>query len=124
MGAMKLALEESGLKKGDMVNAHATSTPLGDDIEASAVKRMFGGNGEISGESLPYLTSNKGSIGHLLAAAGAVEAVFTCLSVQNDIIPHTLNLVEPSTDYGNIVMKSPVRTEVNAAISNSFGFGG
>lgn len=123
--AMKLALEESELERVDMVNAHATSTPLGDDIEASAVKRIFGrGNGGISGENLPYLTSNKGAIGHLLAAAGAVEAVFTCLSVQNDIIPHTLNLVEPSTDYGNIVMTSPMRTEVNAAISNSFGFGG
>lgn len=121
--AMKLALEESGLDKVDMVNAHATSTPLGDDIEVNAVKRIFGGENEDIQE-LPYLTSNKGAIGHLLAAAGAVEAAFSCLSVQNDIIPHTLNLVDPSSDYKNIVMQNPVKTQVNAAISNSFGFGG
>ena len=70
------------------------------------------------------MTSNKGAIGHLLAAAGAVEAIFTCLSVKNDVIPHTLNLETPSSDYQRLVIGKPVETVVNSAISNSFGFGG
>ena len=115
--AMKLALRESEIDKVDLVNAHATSTPLGDDIEVSAVKRIFG-------KDLPYLTSNKGAIGHLLAAAGAVEGIFTVLSVKNDVIPCNLNLENPSSDYDKFVMGECLKTEVNSAISNSFGFGG
>merc|ERR1712066_20114 len=115
--AMKLALKESEIENVDLVNAHATSTPLGDDIEVSAVKRIFG-------ENLPFLTSNKGAIGHLLAAAGAVEGIFTVLSVKNDVIPCTLNLEDPSSNYDKFVMGECLKTEVNFAISNSFGFGG
>merc|ERR1711879_681492 len=87
--------------------------------EVAAVKRIFGEN-----NNLPFLTSNKGAIGHLLAAAGAVEGIFTTLSVKNDVIPCTLNLENPSSDYENFVMGESLKMEVNSAISNSFGFGG
>merc|ERR1712071_124731 len=116
--AMKLCLAEAAVDGVDYVNAHATSTPLGDDIEAAAIQRIHEG-----GEQ-PYVSSNKGSVGHLLAAAGAVEGIFTCLTVKNDIIPHTLNTTSPSTDYPKLVLNQPLKTTVNTALSNSFGFGG
>lgn len=84
--AMEDALSEAGVNGGQVwsVNAHATSTPLGDRAEAGAISRLTGGSGAL-------VTSNKGSIGHLLGAAGAVEAVFSVMSVMEGVVPFTVN---------------------------------
>ena len=121
--AMKMALQRAGLKPADIdyVNAHGTSTPLGDEIELRAVERLFGGEGA---EKL-VMSSTKSSIGHLLGAAGAVEAIFSILAIRDGICPPTLNLDNPSVETRiNLARKAPVRKTVNAVLSNSFGFGG
>ena len=119
--AMEMALNESKLNKNeiDYVNAHGTSTPVGDLIELSAVERLLGAN-----ENL-IMSSNKSAIGHLLGAAGAVEAVFSLKSLDTQIIPPTLNLDNPDTDTKiNLVPHSSINYSVKNVISNSFGFGG
>lgn len=121
--AMKMALQRAGLQPTDIdyVNAHGTSTPLGDEIELRAVERLFGGEGA---EKL-VMSSTKSSIGHLLGAAGAVEAIFSILAIRDGICPPTLNLDNPSVETKiNLARKAPVRKTVDVALSNSFGFGG
>jgi 3-oxoacyl-[acyl-carrier-protein] synthase II len=120
--AMKMALKRADLSPSDIdyVNAHGTSTPLGDEIELHAVERLFGNAaGKMS------MSSTKSSIGHLLGAAGAVEAVFSILAIRDQIVPPTLNLDNPSvkTDL-DLVPHVAKRREVKSVLSNSFGFGG
>jgi len=121
--SMRNAIRDAGLTPADIdyVNAHGTSTPLGDEIEFGAVKRLFGdAAGNIS------MSSTKSAIGHLLGAAGSVEAIFAILAVQNDIVPPTLNLEDPSDSCVGIdlVPLKPRERKVRTALSNSFGFGG
>lgn len=120
--AMRAALKDAKLEPQDIqyVNSHGTSTPLGDEIELRAIERLFG-------EYCDGLTvsSTKSAIGHLLGAAGAVEAIFTLLAMQNSIAPPTLNLENPSVDTKiDLVPKVAKPMEIKAAMSNSFGFGG
>ena len=119
--AMEMAVKESELSLEDIqyINAHGTSTPVGDLIELSAVERMFENHKNI------FMNSNKSAIGHLLGAAGAVEAVFTLKSIQNSILPATLNLDEPEKEtFIDLVPNTPKEAKIKNAISNSFGFGG
>ncbi len=120
--AMKMALKRADLSASDIdyVNAHGTSTPLGDEIELRAVERLFGNaTGKMS------MSSTKSSIGHLLGAAGAVEAVFSVLAIRDQIVPPTLNLDNPSVETDiDLVPHTAKKREVKAALSNSFGFGG
>ncbi len=120
--AMEMALRHAKLTPADIdyVNTHGTSTPVGDEIEVRAIERLFGES--VKGLSL---SSTKSSIGHLLGAAGAVEAAFTALAVKNSMIPPTLNLENPSfeSDIDLTPLKSKAR-EIKYALSNSFGFGG
>ena len=118
---MEMALKESGLNSEDIqyVNAHGTSTPVGDMIELSAVEKLFG-----SDEKL-HMSSNKSSIGHLLGAAGAVEAVFSLKSLQTKILPPTINLDNPDTSTKiNLIPHNSIEYKISNVISNSFGFGG
>ena len=120
--SMRAALDRAGMAPGDVdyVNAHGTSTPLGDEIEHEAVKRLFGG----AAANLS-MSSTKSAIGHLLGAAGAVEAIFSILAVHEDIVPPTLNLENPSPGCDlDLVPLEAKRRPVRAALSNSFGFGG
>ena len=119
--AMKMALEESQLNPDQIeyVNAHGTSTQVGDMIELSAVERLFGNNKNL------FMSSNKSAIGHLLGAAGAVEAVFSLMSIQKKILPPTLNLENPDTKSNiNLIPHMSIKKPVKNIISNSFGFGG
>jgi 3-oxoacyl-[acyl-carrier-protein] synthase II len=120
--AMRAALARSGLKAGDIdyINAHGTSTPLGDEIELGAVKRLFGEHAyRLS------MSSTKSAIGHLLGAAGAVEAIYTLLAMKHGILPPTRNLDQPSEGCDlDLVPHEAKRREVRAALSNAFGFGG
>ena len=121
--AMKMALDRARLNATDIdyINAHGTSTPLGDEIELKAVERLFGGEGA---EKL-VMSSTKSSIGHLLGAAGAVEAIFSLLAIRDGVCPPTLNLDNPTVDTRiNLAPKKAVKKPVNVALSNSFGFGG
>ena len=120
--AMEMALNESELNPDqiDYVNAHGTSTQVGDMIELSAVERLFNANIKNL-----YMSSNKSAIGHLLGAAGAVEAVFSLKSMQTRILPPTLNLENPDTDsLINLIPNISISKSVKNVISNSFGFGG
>lgn len=120
--AMRSALRDAGLDPSDIqyVNSHGTSTPLGDEIELRAVERLFGA--AASGLSM---SSTKSAIGHLLGAAGAVEAIFTALAIRDSILPPTLNLHEPSVETAiDLVPLEAKAKPVRAALSNSFGFGG
>ena len=119
--AMKMALEEAQLNPDQIeyVNAHGTSTQVGDMIELSAVERLFGNNKNL------FMSSNKSAIGHLLGAAGAVEAVFSLMSMQKKILPPTLNLENPDTKSNiNLIPHMSITKPVKNIISNSFGFGG
>ena len=119
--AMKMALDESMLNAEDIgyVNAHGTSTQVGDMIELSAVEKLFGLNKNL------FMSSNKSAIGHLLGAAGAVEAVFSFKSLETSTLPPTLNLDNPSTDTRiNLIPHESISENVKNIISNSFGFGG
>ncbi len=121
--SMQAAIKRSGLDpcEIDYVNAHGTSTPLGDEIELNAVKRVFG---NAAGDMC--MSSTKSAIGHLLGAAGSVEAIFGLLAMQHGVVPPTLNLDEPSEGCENInlVPHQAQEREVNSVLSNSFGFGG
>jgi 3-oxoacyl-[acyl-carrier-protein] synthase II len=105
----------------DYVNAHGTSTPLGDLIELGAVKRLFG-----EALNTASMSSTKSATGHLLGAAGAIEAIFSVLAIRDQEVPPTLNLDNPSDECAGVdlvPLKSKKR-RVRAALSNSFGFGG
>ncbi|MDA0952237.1 MAG: beta-ketoacyl-ACP synthase II, partial [Proteobacteria bacterium] len=121
--SMRNAIRDAGLTPADIdyVNAHGTSTPLGDEIEFGAVKRLFG-----DAAANISMSSTKSAIGHLLGAAGSVEAIFAILAVQNDIVPPTLNLENPSDGCEGIdlVPLKARERKVRTALSNSFGFGG
>lgn len=122
--AMKEALRQAGLEAKDIayINAHGTSTPVGDKMELEGIQTVFGGP---SNDINPVVTSTKGATGHALGAAGAIEAVFTTLAVAQDTIPQTLNLEKPILTEGiKHVVGEPLKTKVDAALSNSFGFGG
>ena len=119
---MQAALKRAGMNPEDIdyVNAHGTSTPLGDEIELGAVERLFGDHAKAIS-----MSSTKSAIGHLLGAAGAVEAIFSVLAIKNGIVPPTLNLDNPSVETGiDLVPHTPKERTVRAALSNSFGFGG
>lgn len=120
--AMQAALKRAGMTPDqvDYINAHGTSTPLGDEIELGAVKRLFG-----DAAYKLSMSSTKSSIGHLLGAAGSVEAIFSLLAMRDSIVPPTLNLQDPSDgcDIDLVPLKAKER-KVNIALSNSFGFGG
>ncbi len=120
---MRSALANAGLAPADIdyINAHGTSTPLGDEIEIGAIKRLFGEHvGNLS------ISSTKSAIGHLLGAAGAVEAIFAILAIRDGVVPPTLNLDHPSEgcDDVDLVPHRARHRRVRAALSNSFGFGG
>ncbi len=120
--SMKAALARAGMATSDIdyINAHGTSTPLGDELELLAVKNLFGQDAyKLS------MSSTKSAIGHLLGAAGAVEAIFSILAIRDQVAPPTLNLDDPSDgcDLDLVPYKAKERT-INAALSNSFGFGG
>ncbi len=119
---MIAAVKRAGISAHDIdyINAHGTSTPLGDELELKAVERLIGN--KFNGLAM---SSTKSSIGHLLGAAGAVEAIFSILAIRDNICPPTLNLENPSVeteiDFVPLVAR---RKEVNTVLSNSFGFGG
>jgi 3-oxoacyl-[acyl-carrier-protein] synthase II len=120
--AMRAALQSAGLGPGDIdyVNAHGTSTPKGDEIELRAIERLFGNHAQGLA-----LSSTKSAIGHLLGAAGAVEAIFCALAIRDSVIPPTLNLDAPSCETAiDLTPNRAARRPVRAAMSNSFGFGG
>ena len=105
----------------DYINAHGTSTPLGDEIELGAVTRLF--DGAMSDISM---SSTKSAIGHLLGAAGAVEGIFSILAIRDQVAPPTLNLDDPSDGCVGVdlVPKQAKERRIRAVLSNSFGFGG
>ncbi len=121
--AMAAALARAGLNAEDIdyINAHATSTPLGDEIEIGAIPRLFGDHARRLS-----ISSTKSAIGHLLGAAGSVEAIYSILAIRDHVVPPTLNLDNPSDGCGNLdlVPKEAKSRPVRAALSNSFGFGG
>jgi 3-oxoacyl-[acyl-carrier-protein] synthase II len=119
---MTMALKRAGIPASeiDYINAHGTSTPLGDEIELAAVQRLVG-----NAASKISMSSTKSAIGHLLGAAGAVEAIFCLLAMRDGVAPPTLNLDNPSVDTPiDLVPHKPRKREINVALSNSFGFGG
>jgi 3-oxoacyl-[acyl-carrier-protein] synthase II len=121
--AMQVAMQRSGIDLGDIdyINAHGTSTPLGDELELGAVRRLFGNN--VANLSM---SSTKSAIGHLLGGAGAVEAIFCILAMRDQIVPPTLNLENPSDGTAGVDLVPLVAKErkVKAVLNNSFGFGG
>jgi 3-oxoacyl-[acyl-carrier-protein] synthase II len=120
--AMKAAMRNGGIRPEDIqyVNAHGTSTPLGDDLELEAVERLFG-----DAAKTLAMSSTKSATGHLLGAAGAIEAVFSILAIRDNVAPPTLNLDEPSRPSAiDRVAHTAQERKINVALSNSFGFGG
>ncbi len=120
--SMRAAMRSGGFGPGDIqyVNAHGTSTPLGDDLELEAVERLFGD----TARGLA-MSSTKSATGHLLGAAGAIEAVFSILAIRDGVAPPTLNLDEPSRESViDRVAKVAQERRIRVALSNSFGFGG
>ncbi len=119
---MRAAIKRAGVDVSDIdyVNAHGTSTPMGDEIELAAVERLFGNSaGQLS------MSSTKSAIGHLLGAAGAVEAVFSVLAIRDNIAPPTINLDNPSVDTAiDLVAHQAQEKQIDVVLSNSFGFGG
>ena len=119
---MSMAIKRAGIAAGDIdyINAHGTSTPLGDEIELGAVQRVVGNAaGRIS------MSSTKSCIGHLLGAAGAVEAIFSILAIRDRVAPPTINLDNPSVETPiDLVPHVARKRDIDTALSNSFGFGG
>jgi 3-oxoacyl-[acyl-carrier-protein] synthase II len=120
--AMEAALKRAGISASeiDYINAHGTSTPLGDEIELGAVTRLLG-------DAAPKATmsSTKSAIGHLLGAAGSVESIFCLLAMRDGVAPPTLNLDNPSVETEiDLVPHTAKKKEINVALNNSFGFGG
>jgi len=119
---MSAALKRAGMAPSDLdyINAHGTSTPLGDEIELGAAQRLLG-----NAASKVSMSSTKSSTGHLLGAAGAVEAIFSILAIRDNIAPPTINLDNPSVETAiDLVPFKAREREINTALSNSFGFGG
>ncbi|GGB43052.1 3-oxoacyl-[acyl-carrier-protein] synthase 2 [Roseibium aquae] len=119
---MDAALKRAGIAPSDVdyVNAHGTSTPLGDEIELGAVTRLAG-----NAANRLTMSSTKSSTGHLLGAAGAVEAIFSVLAIRDGVAPPTINLENPSVETEiDLVPLSPKKMNIDVALSNSFGFGG
>jgi 3-oxoacyl-[acyl-carrier-protein] synthase II len=120
--AMQAALKQAGLSPSDIqhLNAHATSTPVGDRGEIEAIKNLFGRDKEIA------ITSTKSATGHLLGAAGGVEAIFSVLALRDQIAPATLNFEnpDPAAKGLNIVHGAPRKMAIEHVLSNGFGFGG
>lgn len=121
--SMAMALKKAGMQPADIdyINAHGTSTPLGDELELGAVRRLFGE--AISGVSM---SSTKSAIGHLLGGAGAVESIFCILALRDQVAPPTLNLDNPSDGCKGVdlVPHQAKKREIRAVLNNSFGFGG
>jgi 3-oxoacyl-[acyl-carrier-protein] synthase II len=120
--AMKAALKDAGVEMAqvDYINAHGTSTPLGDEIELGAVTRLLG---DAAGKAT--MSSTKSATGHLLGAAGAIEAAFSVLAIRDQIAPPTINLDNPSVDTKiDLVPHKAKPMKIDIALSNSFGFGG
>jgi 3-oxoacyl-[acyl-carrier-protein] synthase II len=119
---MQAALKRAGISAGeiDYINAHGTSTPLGDEIELRAIERLTG-----NAAANMAMSSTKSAVGHLLGAAGAVEAVFSLLAMRDNICPPTLNLDNPSVETAiDLVPHVAKKKQINTVLSNSFGFGG
>jgi len=120
---MTMALKRAGMAPGDIdyINAHGTSTPLGDEIELNAVKRLFG-----DAVGTMSMSSTKSAVGHCLGAAGAVEAIFSILAMRDGVVPPTLNLDNPcdSAEGVDLVPHKARERKIRAVLSNSFGFGG
>lgn len=120
--AMKAAVKRSGLALSDIgyINAHATSTPVGDTVELRAMERLFEGESK-----LPLVSSTKSAIGHLLGAAGSVESIFSILALRDQVVPPTLNLDHPPENVKfDLVPHQAKKSSLKAVLSNSFGFGG
>jgi 3-oxoacyl-[acyl-carrier-protein] synthase II len=120
--AMKAALKDAGIEMADVdyINAHGTSTPLGDEIELGAVTRLLG-----DAASKATMSSTKSATGHLLGAAGAIEAAFSVLAIRDQIAPPTINLDNPSVETAiDLVPHKAKPMKIDVALSNSFGFGG
>lgn len=120
--AMKAAFRNGGMQPGDVqyINAHGTSTPMGDDLELEAVENFFGEDAR-----RVAMSSTKSATGHLLGAAGAIESIFSVLAIRDGVVPPTLNLEKPSRE--SVIDRVPLQAQerkVEAALSNSFGFGG
>ena len=119
---MSMAIKRAGITAGDLdyINAHGTSTPLGDEIELGAVQRLVGNSaGKMS------MSSTKSCVGHLLGAAGAVEAIFSILAIRDGVAPPTINLDNPSVETPiDLVPHKARERDIDIALSNSFGFGG
>jgi len=119
---MTMAIKRAGIAPAeiDYINAHGTSTPMGDEIELNAVQRIIGNAaGRIS------MSSTKSATGHLLGAAGAAEAIFSVLAIRDQIVPPTINLDNPSVETSiDLVPHTARKREINTVLSNSFGFGG
>ena len=119
---MRAALARAGIAASDIqyVNAHGTSTPMGDEIELAAVERLFGNAaGKLA------MSSTKSAIGHLLGAAGAVEAIFSVLAIRDNVAPPTLNLDQPSVSTAiDLIPHEARKRSIDTVLSNSFGFGG
>ncbi|MFZ5733735.1 MAG: beta-ketoacyl-ACP synthase II [Pseudomonadota bacterium] len=119
---MSAAMKRAGISAADIdyINAHGTSTPLGDEIELGAAQRLLG-----NAASKVSMSSTKSSVGHLLGAAGAIEAIFCTLAIRDNMAPPTINLDNPSVETAiDLVPHKARQREVNVALSNSFGFGG
>ena len=120
--AMRAAVRDAGIEPAqiDYINAHGTSTPLGDEIELGAVTRLLG-----DAASRATMSSTKSATGHLLGAAGAIEAAFTCLAIRDQVAPPTINLDNPSVEtVVDLVPHKAKPMKIDIAVSNSFGFGG
>ncbi|MEO0399510.1 MAG: beta-ketoacyl-ACP synthase II [Pseudomonadota bacterium] len=120
--SMKMALKRAGLAPNeiDYINAHGTSTPVGDEIEVRAAERLFGA----AADGL-IMSSTKSATGHLLGAAGALEAIFSVLAIRDGVAPPTLNLDNPSIDTPiNFAPQKAIKKQIDTALTNSFGFGG
>ena len=120
--AMKAAIKDAGIQPSeiDYINAHGTSTPLGDEIELGAVERLLG-----NAAAKATMSSTKSATGHLLGAAGAIEGAFACLAIRDQVAPPTINLDNPSVETPiDLVPHKAKPMEINVALSNSFGFGG
>jgi 3-oxoacyl-[acyl-carrier-protein] synthase II len=119
---MSAAMKRAAITPSDIdyINAHGTSTQVGDEIELGAVERLLG-----NAASRVSMSSTKSSTGHLLGAAGAVEAIFSILAIRDNIAPPTINLENPSVETAiDLVPQAPRKREIDVALSNSFGFGG
>jgi len=120
--SMTAALKRAGMSASDIdyINAHGTSTQIGDEIELGAVERLLGNE-----TSKVSMSSTKSSTGHLLGAAGAIEAIFSILAIRDNIAPPTINLENPSVETAiDLVPQKARKRDINVALSNSFGFGG